>query len=533
MEGFDYIVIGSGSAGGMLALRLSEESSARVLLLEAGSDREHWSIRMPAASRNNYTGGPRNWCFETEPEPFMDNRRLFQPRGKVVGGSSSLNGMVYVRGNRQDFDGWAQAGADGWAYADLLPYFEQIETCADGGEYRGDRGPIRVQRLRELHPIEQAFLDAAEQAGHRKVTDYNGAEQEGVTAFDVNIGDGQRSATAAACVRPARRRANFEMRAHARVTRLLLENNRAVGVEYLQHGKIHQVCAETEVIVCAGAFQSPQILMLSGIGPADELRRHGINSRLDLPGVGANLQDHLEVHLKHRCARGLSKNGLLRKDRMLRAGIEWFLFKRGAAASTHSRVGAFLRTDDSVDYPNVQFHFWPFYLEGWSPPPHKDGYCFDVGPVRSQSRGRVGLRSADPLDAPTIRLNGLSLERDRVEFRDCIRLAREIAAQPAFDFCRGPEVSPGPEVRSDKDLDAYVRANANSAYHPCGSCKIGRDEMAVVDPALRVHGVDALRIADASVMPTITNGNINAVCLMIGARAADLILRETRQELGS
>ncbi len=524
MESFDYIVIGSGSAGGMLASCLCERPEARVLLLEAGTDREHWSIRMPAASRNNYTGGPRNWCFETEPEPFMNNRRLFQPRGKVVGGSSSLNGMVFVRGHARDFDGWAEAGADGWSYADVLPYFRQLETFAGGGDaYRGDGGPIRVQRLAELHPIEQAFLDAGEQAGHKKVTDYNGAEQEGVTAFDVNIGEGSRSASASACVRPARRRPNFEMRALAHVTRLLIENRRAVGVEYLQHGNTHRVFADAEVIVCAGAFQSPQTLMLSGIGPADELRRHGLEVVLDLPGVGANLHDHLEVHIKHRCARGLAKNGLLRKDRLLRAGIEWFLFKSGAAATTHSRVGAFLRTDDSVDYPNMQFHFWPFFLEGWSPPPHKDGYCFDVGPVRTQSRGRIRLRSADPLDAPKILLNGLSLESDLAEFRHCIRLAREIAAQPAFDFCRGPEVSPGPEVQSDSDLDDYVRANANSAYHPCGSCRIGSDDMAVVDPHLRVHGIDALRVADASVMPAITNGNINAPCFMIGARAADLI----------
>ena len=525
MESFDYIVIGSGSAGGMLALRLSEQPNVRVLLLEAGSAREHWSIRMPAASRNNYTGGPRNWCFETEPEPWMHNRRLLQPRGKVVGGSSSLNGMVYVRGHARDFDAWAEAGADGWNYENVLPYFRQLETFASGGDaYRGDSGPIQVQRLAALHPIEQAFLDAAEQAGHKKVADYNGADQEGVTAFDVNIGAGQRSASASACVRPARRRPNFEMRALSRVTRLLIEKRRAVGVEYLRHGKLQQVFADAEVILCAGAFQSPQILMLSGIGPAGELHAQGIETLLDLPGVGANLHDHLEVHIKHRCARGLSKNGLLRKDRILRAGIEWFLFKSGAAATTHSRVGGFLRTDDSVDYPNMQFHFWPYFLEGWSPPPHKDGYCFDVGPVRTRSRGRVGLRSADPLDAPKILLNGLSLESDLAEFRHCIRLAREIAAQSAFDFCRGPEVSPGPGVRSDADIDEYLRANANSAYHPCGSCKMGKDDMAVVDPKLRVHGIEGLRVADASIMPSITNGNINAPCFMIGARAADLVL---------
>ena len=277
------------------------------------------------------------------------------------------------------------------------------------------------------------------------------------------------------------------------------------------------------MILCAGALQSPQLLMLSGIGAADELRAHAIETLVDLPGVGQNLHDHLEVHVKHRCAPGLAKNRLLRRHRMLLAGLQWFLFKSGPAATAHSRVGAFLRSDEGADYPDLQFHFWPYYLEGWSPPPHKDGYCFDVGPVRSKSRGWVKLESADPLAAPRFRLNGLSRRRDLEEFRSGIRLTRELAAQAAFDFCRGPEVSPGAEVTADADIDAYVRANANSAYPPCGSCKMGLDEMSVVDPRLRVHGIEKLRIADASIMPAITNGNINAPCMMIGERAADLI----------
>ena len=527
MAGFDYIIVGSGSSGGMLALRLSENPDARVLLIEAGTGREHWSIRMPAASRNNYTGGPRNWCFETEPEPFMNNRRLFQPRGKVIGGSSSLNGMVFVRGHAQDYDGWAAAGAEGWAYRDVLPYFRKLETWREGGDdYRGDQGPIRVERLTEHHVIEEAFLEAAGQAGYPLPADYNGREQEGATAFDVNIDNGQRSATAA-CLRDARQRPNLTLYDHTQVTRVMLKGSRAVGVEYLRRGALGQAFAEAEVIVCAGAFQSPQLLMLSGIGPAGDLAQHGIAVRQDLPGVGQNLHDHLEVHIKHRTDRGLSKNGLLRRDRMLLAGVQWFLSRSGPAASTHSRVGAFLRTHPEIEYPNLQYHFWPFFLEGWSPPPHKDGYCFDVGPVRTTSRGWVRLRSADPLAKPRILLNGLSQTRDHEEFRQCLRITREIAAQKAFDFCRGPEVSPGPDVKSDRDIDAYIRANANSAYHPCGTCRIGTDDMAVVDPELRVRGIDGLRVADASVMPTITNGNINAPCLMIGERAAALIRGET------
>ncbi len=523
-QGFDYIIVGAGSAGGMLALRLSQNPDLRILILEAGSGDHHWSIRMPGGTRNNYISGPRNWCFETEAEPHMNNRRLLQPRGKVIGGSSSINGMVYVRGHARDFDGWAANGAEGWAYRDVLPYFKRMETCRSGADdYRGGDGPIVVERLRDHHPIENAFLDAAEQAGYPRSLDYNGAEQESVTSFDVNIDHGCRSGTAAACILPATQRENVSLYSNARVLRILVENHRAIGVEYLRDGRVATALASAEVIVSAGAFQSPQILMLSGIGPADELSRHGISTQQDLPGVGQNLHDHLEAHVKHRCASGLSKNRMLSRHRMLLAGMQWFLLRNGPAATAHSRVGGFLRTGDEVDYPNLQYHFWPYFLEGWSPPPDKDGYCFDVGPVLPRSRGWVRLAGADPLLAPRILLNGLADERDRIEFRRCIEITRDIAAQKAFDFCRGPEVSPGPDVNSAADIDAYVRANANSAYHPCGTCKIGVDEMAVVDPQLRVHGIERLRVADAAVMPSITNGNINAPCMMIGERAADLI----------
>ncbi|MGI9390114.1 MAG: choline dehydrogenase [Boseongicola sp.] len=526
MSDYDYIIIGSGSGGGFAALRLSEDPNVRVLILEAGLSDAHWTTRIPAGARYTFDGGPRTWSFETEPEPHMIHRRLMQPRGKVVGGSSSLNGMVYVRGHRKDFDGWAADGATGWAYEDVLPHFQAIETYAERSDaIRGGDGPVKVHKNNILHPIEAAFLEASAQAGHPIPEDYNGADQLGATAFDSNIDDGWRSGTARACVNPAAIRPNVTLETQAIVTRLLFDHRRVVGVAYRQKGKDHIVRTEGEIIIAAGAFQTPQILMLSGLGPATHLRQHGLDVLVDLPGVGENLQDHLEVHLKHQSPhKGISQNHLLHRHRIILAGIQWYLFKSGPAARAPSRVGGFFQSATDARHPDIQFHFWPYFLEGWSPPPDKDGYCFDVGPVRSESRGWVRLRSADPFDTPLIQLNGLSTDEDMRLFRRAIAIAREIAAQPAFDFCRGPEVAPGADVTSDADLDAYVRANANSAYHPCGTAKMGADELAVVDVEGRIHGVDGLRIADASIMPTITNGNINAPVMMIGEKIAAHIL---------
>jgi len=524
IQSFDYVIVGGGSAGGLLLYRLSQNLGCRVLLLEAGPTDRHWTIRMPAAARHNFTGGPRNWAFSTEPEPHMDDRCIYQPRGKTLGGSSSINGMVFVRGHANDYDNWAASGAEGWGYDDLLPYFKSMERYLPGADdFRGGDGPIVVQPLGDNHPIEQAFLEAAEQAGFPRTTDYNGARQEGVSPFDANIDGGYRCSTGLACIEPAAKRPNVSVKLRAQALRVLFDGRRAIGIEFLHEGRIERVHAGMEVVLSAGAIQSPHLLLLSGIGPPDQLRRHGIDVRQALPGVGENLQDHLEVHIKHHCPKGLSKNGLLRWDRMVRLGLQWLVFKSGAAATTQSRIGGFIRSAPEVDYPNLQYHFWPYFLEGWSPPPHQDGYCFDVGPVRPESRGWVRLADADPLKPPVMRLNGLSTERDRAEFRTAIRITRDIAAQSAFDFCRGPEVAPGPAVQTDTEIDAYVRANANSAYHPSCSCRIGTDEFAVVDSKLKVHGIDGLRVADASVFPTITNGNTNAPSMMVGERAAALI----------
>ncbi len=523
---YDYIVVGAGSGGGMAAMRLSDNPDLRVLLLEAGGSDRHWTTQMPAGARYTFTGGPRNWCFETEPEPYMNNRVLFQPRGKVLGGSSSLNGMVYVRGHARDYAEWAESGATGWAYADVLEYFRSIERYSEGAdEYRGGTGPISVQKLKDNHPIEEAFIEAGIQAGYPSPPDYNAQRQEGVSAFDANIDAGWRCGTARGCIRPAMGRANLTVMMNTHVTRVDIDHGRAVGVRYRQSNEEVSVRAEREVILSAGAFQTPQILMLSGIGPADHLRKHGIEVTADLPGVGENLQDHLECHLKFDCPhRGMTKNKLTARHRIVLAGIQWYLFKTGAAASTHSRVGGFFASSDAATHPDIQFHFWPYYLDDWSIPANRDGYCFDVGPVRSASRGWVRLRSADPFDAPRIQLNGLSQAEDFSVFRRSIEIARDIASQRAFDFCRGRELVPGAEVRSDAELDEYVRNHANSAYHPCGTAKMGTDPLAVCDARARVHGVAALRVADASLMPRITNGNINAPCIMIGEKVSHMIL---------
>lgn len=526
MKSYDYIIVGSGSSGGFMAYRLSEDPSLKILLLEAGISDRHWTTTIPAGNRYTFDGGPRTWSFETKAEPHLNGRKLAQPRGKVLGGSSSLNGMVFVRGHRATYDAWAANGLTGWGYDDVLPYFKSLETCMRGADaHRGGSGPISVERYTKNHPIEDAFLEAGAQAGHAMPDDYNGAEQEGITAFDANIRKGVRSGTARECVAPAMRRANVTLLTGAMALKVEITGGRATGVTYRHKGRDVTVRAAREVIVSAGAFQSPQLLMLSGLGPADHLREHGIEVVQDMPGMGQNLQDHLEVHLKFRSPhKGISKNKLLKPHRILLAGAQWMLTHGGPAASGPSRVGGFFNAGLGSEHPDIQFHFWPYFAPGWLPDPSIDGYSIDVGPVQSQSRGWIKLRSANPFDTPVIQLNGLAHDRDFAEFREAIRIAREIEAQSAFEFCRGPEVSPGGKATSNADLDAYVRTHAGSAYHPCGTAKMGQGEMAVVDAQARVHGIDGLRVVDASIIPTIPNGNINAPCMMIGEKIAHEML---------
>ncbi len=524
-EGYDYIVVGAGSAGCVVAARLSEDPGLRILLLEAGPNDNSWTIRMPGALRFNFLGGRYNWALHTEPEPYLGHRRLYQPRGRGLGGSSSINGMTYVRGHALDYERWVTEGASGWSYREVLPYFRRIETHEIGeSPWHGDSGPVRIARMPALHPINQAFLEAGSQAGYARSDDLNGFRQEAFGRFDVNVDQGVRASAAYAFLHPARKRANLTVRTNCHVSRLLMQGTRASGVECLSGNRSIKVKAEREVVLAAGAFASPQIMMLSGIGPARELHALGIDPIVDLPGVGKNLHDHIEIHVQHSCAQPIAMNRHMTMAGKARIGIQWFLFRSGIGAFNHSHVGAFIRSEADVPHPNIQYHFWPYWFEGWDPPPGRHGYCFGVGTLRPKSRGEVTLRSADPTHPPRILLNALADEGDVRDLRFCLTLTRELAAQKAFDPFRGPEAIPGAEVRDRDAIDAWIRAHAASAYHPCGTCRMGIGDDAVVDAQTRVRGIESLRVVDASIMPSIISGNLNAPVMMLADRAADLIL---------
>lgn len=527
-DSFDYIVVGAGSAGCILANRLSRAGGATVLLLEAGPDDNHWTIRMPGGLRAHYKlDSPTNWHFNTAPQANLDGRAIYQPRGKVLGGSGSINGMVFLRGNPLDYEGWAQRGLTGWSYADVLPYFKRLERCEHrADDYRGSSGNVVVRRQEVLNPLEEAFLAAGRQAGFPHTEDVNGAQQEGFCRFDMNVDDGVRSSSAYAYLRKGNPGKSITVRLGALGQRLLLDGHRAVGFEYRHDGVVKQAFAEREVILSAGSYGSPQLLMLSGIGPADHLRALGIDPHMDLPGVGENLHDHLEIHVQHRSRQPVSLNRFLRPDRMALAGLEWFLFKSGVVARNQANVGAFLRSSEGASQPNIQFHFFPVYFNDWHVSSRDYGYRLGAGPMRPTSRGSVRLRSANPADPLAIDPNYLATEEDRAEIREGFKLARHTLAQAAFaDFDAG-EVDPGSDVSSDADIDAYVRRASGSAYHPVGTCRMGADTdpMAVTDADGRLRGIENLRVVDASIMPTIASSNLNAVVMMMAERLSDAIL---------
>ena len=525
---FDYIIVGAGSAGCVLANRLSAAPEIEVLLLEAGPADRSLLIHMPSAFAYPLAGTRYNWAYRTEPEPGMDGRRMSCPRGRVLGGSSSVNGLVYVRGHALDYDRWAEAqGLAHWSYAHCLPYFKKSETRLQGAdEYRGGNGPLYVTTGAMHNPLYRAFVEAGVQAGYARTDDMNGYRQEGMGAMDRTSYRGRRWSAAMAYLRPARARPNLAVESGALVTRVLFEATRAIGVEYAQNGRVIKVRARREVIVAGGAINSPQILMLSGIGRADALRAHGIAPIADVPGVGENLQDHIETYVQHACTQPItlySTQTLLAKARI---GAEWLLFHRGLGASNHFESGGFIRSRAGVRHPDLQYHFLPIAITyDGKERVNQHGFQAHVGPMRPTSTGWVRLASSDPRQAPRILFNYVMTEGDRREFRDGVRLTREIFAQKAFDAFRGAELSPGPAVTTDAALDAHLRRKAESAYHPSCTCKMGADDdpMAVVDGALRVRGTEGLRVVDASIMPSVVSGNLNAPTIMVAEMAADII----------
>lgn len=527
---FDYVIVGAGSAGCILAARLSENPAISVALLEAGGSDNSLYIRMPTALSIPMNMKRYNWGYESEPEPGLDGRRLDCPRGKVMGGSSSINGMAFVRGNAHDIDEWEEHGATGWNYANCLPYYKRMESWHLGeNRYRGAGGPVGINAGNDmkLNPLYQAFINAGEDAGYPFTADYNGFQQEGFGQKHMSISGGERASSSRSYLAPARSRPNLKIIPRVTVEQVIFDDDVAIGVRYLSAGRHLKAFARAEVILSAGSIGSPSILQRSGVGPADVLNAAGVPVRVDSPGVGANLQDHLEVYFQYECTQPVSLNKHLSWWRKGLIGARWVLTKQGLGATNHFESCGFIRSRAGLKWPNIQYHFLPGAMRYDGRAAFAgDGFQVHVGPNKPHSRGTVAIRSNNAFDAPLIRFNYLQHRQDVQDWRDTIRLTREVLQQESLAPFRGNEIQPGFHIESDQDIDAWVRANVESAYHPSCSVKMGADTdpMAVLDGQCCVRGVRSLRVVDSSIFPTITNGNLNAPSMMVGERAADLIL---------